>query len=134
MFKIIRLISKIVLNQNFYGNLIKKFLKNEFDMPLQAIKAKFANIKFNPDWTKNEDNKIRVTNYLLNKVMNKPLIATIGRNILDLFSFFLLCIFILKIIIFLVVILSNKCSGYSPAKYYSNKSILLSCKIHFVAS
>jgi hypothetical protein len=43
-------------------------------LPLQAIKAKFANIKFNP---KNEEQKIQVTNYLLNKVMNKPLIAKI---------------------------------------------------------
>jgi hypothetical protein len=40
----------------------------------------------------------------------------------------------LKIIIVFVVMLSDKCSGYSPAKYSSKRSISLFCKIHLVAS
>ena len=58
---------------------IIKFLYKDFNIPLQAVKARFANIKISKHWTENEDSKIQITNYLLARVMNKPLIAKIGK-------------------------------------------------------
>ena len=56
-----------------------KFLCKEFDMPCQAVKAKFANIKYNPKWNKYEESKQQIINYLLQIVKGKNLRAKIGN-------------------------------------------------------
>ena len=56
-----------------------KFLYKDFDMPCQAVKAKFNNIKWNPKWNKDEESRKEIINYLLKRVMGKNLRAKIGK-------------------------------------------------------